>query len=60
MLDEHLPIKSDSWQLKAIKLIKKNTKHYNKDLVYCVESRNASEYELKKSIEYVNNAINKY
>lgn len=56
--DEHLPIKKSSWQLEVIKKI------YNlksnlpiKKRVFCLESRNASEEELKISLDLINNLL---
>ena len=55
--DDHMAVKENSWQLDAIKDIKEATKNNKKEVVYCVEARNADENELRKSINLVNNII---
>ena len=55
--DEHLPVKKNSWQLNAIKEIKKATSNNKKKVIYCIEARNAEEYELKDSVYLINNVL---
>ena len=55
--DDHLPVRIGSWQLDAIKLIEKAIKHPQERKFYCLESRNASFMDIKKSIELINEII---
>ena len=55
--DEHLAVKKNSWQLEALNKINKATLNNKKEVVYCIEARNADEYELKNSVDLVNNII---
>jgi len=51
--DEHLPLKQNSWQLDALSLIKKITTKNNFKRIYCLETRNATQEELSKSLNSV-------
>ena len=52
--DEHLAVKKNSWQLDIVKSIRSLEKKYNNKIIYCIEARNASDHELRKSVELVN------
>lgn len=52
--DLHLAVLEKSWQLAAIEKIKK---HLPNDIIYCLEARNSSTKEIKRSLELINNTI---
>ena len=55
--DEHLPVKSNSWQLDAIKKIKQIAIKNHGERHYCVEAKNASEAEIKESLFLINELV---
>jgi len=55
--DEHLAVKKNSWQLDALHKIKEATINNRKEVIYCIEARNADEDELKNSVNLVNEII---
>ena len=54
--DEHLAVKENSWQLDVLKSISSQDK--NKDIIYCIEARKASENEILNSVYLVNSVLN--
>ncbi len=55
--DEHLAVKQGSWQLDALKLIHQQNQPFDTTRVYCVEARNATNDELRTSINLVNEIV---
>ena len=54
--DEHLAVKENSWQLEIIKDI--SSQDINKNIIYCIEARKASEKEILNSVNLVNSILN--
>jgi len=57
--DEHLALIKNSWQLNAINKINKISKNTNKisEIIFCLESRNASNAEISKNISEINHIL---
>jgi sugar phosphate isomerase/epimerase len=55
--DEHLPLKPNSWQLDAIKEIKKISVEKDGERYYCLEARNTTEELLKESLFFINEVL---
>jgi len=53
--DEHKALESNSWQFEALKKIAENQ---NKDLIYCLESRNANIEQVSSNLMKINEIIN--
>ena len=56
--DEHLAVRKNSWQLKAIKNIYEVKPSLSKNRVYCLEARNSKINDLKISLSLINKIIN--
>ena len=56
--DDHLPIQKGSWQLDFIAAISRLSKPYGQDRVFCIETRNASNEQMSRSLELVNQILN--
>ena len=56
--DEHLAVRKNSWQLKAIKNIYEVKPSLSKNRVYCLEARNFEINDLKISLSLINKIIN--
>ena len=54
--DEHLAVKENSWQLEIIKDI--SSQDINKNIIYCIEARKATEKEILNSVNLVNSILN--
>ena len=55
--DLHLPPKSNSWQLNALRKIHSIPLQEGSERIYCLEARRATEQELKVSLEIINRII---
>ncbi len=54
--DEHLAVNENSWQLEVLKSIASQDKQ--KQIIYCIEARRASEKEILNSVNLVNLILN--
>lgn len=54
--DEHLAVKKESWQLEILKDFSNQDK--NKNIMYCIEARKATENDIINSVNLVNSILN--
>lgn len=55
--DEHLPVKPGSWQLDAVRRVHQTGTTCSTPRIYCIEARNASVEELRKSVALIDDII---